>query len=199
MNKSIYSQKEELILQSTLNAVFLFSICNAKTDLLSSNFFKNLDFIAPKVKDVFSSQIIQVDNQGMLLICLYSLVVLPKELLDDKIYPIDDIDKWINDNGTIIENSYHDNEHLRHIRNAISHGRIEIIKENDKTLCKFNDQCGSSRKYCLKMDMEKVLGLLFELIKSLEPFFNDMAKKGSTTNNSNLTIEEQMGQPLINK
>lgn len=81
-----YSNEENLIIQSTCNAVLLLSLSMEGEEFIKSDFFKTLDFLFQKIKGMYESRQTGVGNQGMMLVCLYSLLVLPKELILDT-YP----------------------------------------------------------------------------------------------------------------
>lgn len=61
-----YSNEENVIIQSTCNAVLLTALSIKGEEFIKSDFFKTLDFIFPKIKGMYELRQIGVGNQGML-------------------------------------------------------------------------------------------------------------------------------------
>ena len=164
MAESIYNAEENLLLQSTMNAAFLMSLCLEGDKFLSSEFFNEMNFVLPKEKDLYQSRSIGIGNQGMMLCCLYSLLVLPKEKLQDK-YPdaYRQVNEWIKSNSNI--------------RNAVAHGNVEIEDAGGSLTCLFKDS-HNSMEYCLKMSIGSVGELVRQLILAQNDFFDEMAARG---------------------
>ena len=186
MNKSVFSAEEELLLQGSINAVFLSSICISAKDFLESDYFKNLQFPFEKVKGMYENQNIAVGNLGMLASCLYLLLVLPKEKLVSR-YPqeYNKVNSWIEDNSLKISDSYNYKDdadkslrHIRHIRNAVSHGNIELGEEKD---CIFMDSKEKLGTYKLRMKLTNIGELMGKLIEVQRPFVADMIKKQNSS------------------
>lgn len=192
MNKSVFSAEEELLLQGSINAVFLSSICISAKDFLESDYFKNLQFPFEKVKGMYENKNIAVGNLGMLASCLYLLLVLPKEKLVSR-YPqeYNKVNSWIENNSLEIVDTYNyeDNadkslkliRHIRHIRNAVSHGNIELGQEKD---CIFMDSMvckGKLVTYKLRMKLTNIGELMGKLIEVQQPFVADMIKKQNSS------------------
>lgn len=179
MAESIYNAEENLLLQSTMNAAFLTSLCLEGDKFLSSKFFDEMKFVLPKEKELYKNEIIRIGNQGMMLCCLYSLLVLPKEKLQSK-YPdaYNQVNEWIKSNSTVVQDTYPvKDEHIRHIRNAVAHGNIEIEDDEESLTCLFKDS-HNSMEYCLKMPIESVGELVQQLILAQKDFFDEMAARG---------------------
>lgn len=179
MAESIYNAEENLLLQSTMNAAFLMSLCLEGDKFLSSEFFSEMNFVLPKVKDLYQSKQIGIGNQGMMACCLYSLLVLPKEKLQNK-YPdaYNQVNEWIKSNSMVVQDTYSTkDEHIRHIRNAVAHGNVEIEDAGGSLTCLFKDSY-NSMEYCLKMSIGSVGELVRQLILAQNDFFDEMATKG---------------------
>lgn len=179
MAESIYNAEENLLLQSTMNAAFLISLCLEEKEFLPSEFFGKMQFVLPIVKDLYQDEKIGIGNQGMMLCCLYSLLVLPKEKLQNK-YPnaYNQVNEWIKSNSTVVKDTYTTkDEHIRHIRNAVAHGNIEIEDNNGSLICLFKDS-HNSMEYCLKMPIRSVGELVRQLILAQKDFFDEMAARG---------------------
>ena len=104
MAESIYNAEENLLLQSTMNAAFLISLCLEEKEFLPSEFFGKMQFVLPIVKDLYQDEKIGIGNQGMMLCCLYSLLVLPKEKLQNK-YPsyAENFPVWANQASAMLQ------------------------------------------------------------------------------------------------
>ena len=128
----------------------------------------------------------RVGNQGMLLTCLYSLLVLPKELILD-VYTDDykAVNAWIDDNKEEAESNNYlerrypcDLTHIYHLRNSISHGNVEFDDTNrENVICIFKDNDNSGHNYSLKLSTANVGNLAYELIKAQERYMNSLAAR----------------------
>ncbi|MBM6673383.1 HEPN family nuclease [Marseilla massiliensis] len=177
-----YSNQENLIIQSTCNAVLLLTLSKESEIFIDSDFFKRIDFPFPKIKEMYEKGQIKVGNQGMLLACLYSLLVLPKELILDA-YKDDykAVNAWIDDNkeetDTYPAGRYpSDLKHIYHLRNSISHGNVEFDDTNqENVICIFKDNDNSGHNYSLKLSTANVGILASELLKAQEKYMDNLA------------------------
>jgi hypothetical protein len=107
---------------------------------------------------------IGVSNQGCLLIFPYALLVLPRELIEDK-YKTEyaEIDKTLNSWNMKTESTYGNSEpphnYIHHIRNAVSHGRVSFepekfvgFEDEDKHN---KDKSSKSLKFSTEMPLRK--------------------------------------------
>ena len=101
------------------------------------------------------------------------------------------VNSWIEDNSLEIVDTYNyeDNTnkslkpicHIRHIRNAVSHGNIELGQEKD---CIFMDSMvckGKLVTYKLRMKLTNIGKLMGKLIEVQQPFVADMIKKQNSS------------------
>ena len=121
------TQEDNLILQTYYTSVLLAELKN--NNLINSTFFDSMSFKQPVVKSEIKK--INVDNQGTLLMVLYAMLVVPKEIVEEKYS--DEYDK-LNvylENISIDTSSNYPNDmpkvkFIRHIRNAIAHARVKF-------------------------------------------------------------------------
>ena len=181
-----YSRVENLIIQSTCNAVLLLTLSMKSEMFIKSDFFKRIELPFPKIKEMYENGEPGVGNQGMLLTCLYSLLVLPKELILDAY--TDDykaVNAWIDDNKEEAESDNYperrypyDLKHIYHLRNSISHGNVEFDDTNRENVrCIFKDNDNSGHNYSLKLSTANVGNLAYEQIKAQERYMNNLAAR----------------------
>jgi len=119
------TQEQNLIFQSYFSTVLSTELKN--NDFLASDFFESMKFGSPWVKDEISK--IGIDNQGLLLMTLYSMLVIPKELIQNEFKSeYAEINKYL---STIAINTHSDYgndkpvvNYLNHIRNSVAHSRV---------------------------------------------------------------------------
>lgn len=156
------SQADNLLLQSYYSVLFLVELRNNK--LLESQYFKDMEFGVPWVKKAIES--IGIDNQGSLLMSLYAMLVIPKELIFEK-YPekVNNIQRFLRSNCIIKRNDYNsdkdDIDCLRHIRNAVSHAKVEFDPQETVTFTDTNFR--SKKTIVLELPLRLVDSLLLNL------------------------------------
>jgi len=132
------TQEDNLLIQSYITTSFLVELKN--NNFLSSDYFKNLSFGDRSVKEILPQ--IGIDNQGALLMSLYSMLVIPKQLISDK-FPteFDDLNKKIGILKSSEQSTYKSDkikiDYIRHIRNAVAHARVSFQPNQDVT---FSDE-----------------------------------------------------------
>lgn len=178
-----YSNEENLIIQSTCNAVLLATLSAKGTEFIQSDFFKKMDFLFPKIQEMYEKEQIGVGNQGMVLVCLYSLLVLPKELILN-VYPDEykKVNVWIDKykeeaeiDSYPLERYAKDLKHIYHLRNAVSHGNIEFDDTNrENVICIFKDKNHAGHEYQLKLSTSKVGELVRELCLAQQKYMDDL-------------------------
>lgn len=184
-----YTSEENLILQSTCNAVLLSNLSANGESFLQSEFFKGLAFFFPKVKEMYIKKQTYIGNQGMLMVCLYALLVLPKERILAK-YPDNyrRVNDWIDTNKddctdtcTYIKEGINSEEfkHIRHLRNAVAHGNVEFDDSNpEHIICIFTDAIKNGKAgYTLEISTKAVGELITELIIAQQSYVDDIVKR----------------------
>lgn len=176
------SNDENLILQSYLNCRLITSL--KKSNFFDSNYFKYLDFGDKGMKESLYG--IGIDNKGMVLTFLYSMLVMPYErifnnkeinnLYKDEFKKLnEEIDKIVYEK----ESNYKEDEliinYVYHIRNAISHGRVNFENEcvifNDSKEVKIK-KSKKNKKKKFKCFIKFKLENFSEIFNPLQDFFN---------------------------
>jgi len=121
------SQADDLILQSYYSVSLLAELVN--NNFLESEYFEKMNFGASWIKDEIKS--IGVDNQGSLLMSLYAMLVIPRELIFTSYQEkVNDIENFLRTKCIITKNDYPQREEikfLRHIRNSVSHATVAFV------------------------------------------------------------------------
>jgi len=138
------SQADNLVLQSYYSVSLIAELRN--NAFLESHYFESMKFSAPWIKEEIKS--IGVDNQGSLLMSLYAMLVVPRELIFKK-YPdkVDDIQRFLRSKCKITKNEYGTQiesiDILRHIRNSVSHASVAFVPNS---LVVFSDENFKAKK-----------------------------------------------------
>lgn len=141
-------QEDNLIVQSQISTSFLIELKN--NNLLQSWFYKSMEFGVPEYKNVIST--IRIDNQGTLLLALYSMLVLSKQLIEQE-FPdqFDEANIRLQQYIVTEKTTYrHDKKegkinYWHRIRNAVAHARVEFDPHNIVT---FSDINLHTDEYC---------------------------------------------------
>lgn len=133
------SQSDNLFLQSYYSVSLLVELRN--NNFLESQFFEGMSFGAPWIKEGIKT--IGVDNQGSLLMSLYAMLVIPRELGFDKYQKeFNEIQDFLRANCKVIKNDYQTHKdkinYLRHMRNSVSHASVEFDPNNTITFTDTN-------------------------------------------------------------
>jgi hypothetical protein len=164
------NQEDNLLIQSYFTVTFLTELKN--NDFLNSDYYKNMEFGDKYLQNNLPS--VGIDNQGALLIFLYTMLVIPKQLLEKK-FP----EKFIEINIKLDKikskansNYKQDNtkgilkiDYLRHIRNAVAHAKVEFIPNESVT---FKDEDKRKGESC---SITIPLILLGEFLTELQKIF----------------------------
>jgi len=127
-----YTQEENLLLQSYMNVSFITELTNL--NFLDSKWYKEASFQDKYVHKNFPS--IGIDNQGMILFFLYSMLVLPKELIQQS-FPTEfqKVSETVDSVQSFVESTYDTDsdgvDYIRHIRNAVSHARVSFTSNRE--------------------------------------------------------------------
>ena len=157
------NQKENLILQSYLNCILLTALKN--NNFLESEYFNQL-----KLDDSIKTCLKQIDldNQGMSLMHLYSMLVLPRErIFNDYKNEFNKLDSFIDDIKDFVETSYKQDKckikYSYHIRNAVAHGRVKF---KPKEYVEFRDKKNKHETCTIRIKL-KDFGSVFEYLKNI--------------------------------
>jgi hypothetical protein len=155
------NQEDNLLIQSYLTSAFLLNL--KQNDFLNSDYYKNR-----RIKDVTVDEYlpkINIDNQGALLMILYSMLVIPKQLLFNSFK--NDFEKLnikIKEIVLNVESSYKNDkpeiDFIRHIRNSVAHANVTFSQKESVT---FSDRNRDEEKCSIIIPLIKMPFLLKEL------------------------------------
>ena len=156
--------------------------CNAMVLCYSAIDKKIIDFELLKIysKDIEWIEKVGMGNPSTLLMVFYSMIVMPKDIFTANIKnDISIINKKFAQkaqSGTKSdyknESTYNDIDYFRHIRNAVSHGRVEGIGKDRVTFTDKNDKHTCTMIFCWD-DLGSLCNELLELPKA----YFDMIRK----------------------
>ena len=153
------SPKDNLIIQPYLIIELLFNL--KRHYFISSDYFSKMNY-NNDTRDLLKRT--DIGNQGLIMLSLYAMLVIPKEILKKTYVP--DFEKINTKMSRYCQNTEtnYKNKNIDftyHLRNAVSHGRISFVNGN----LIFKDQNKSgSRKFKSEINLID----LGELINDLE-------------------------------
>lgn len=157
----ILTQDDNLLIQTYFTTAFLGELTN--NNFLKSDCYKNLQFGDNYIKENLPS--IGIDNQGTLLIMLYTMLVIPKQLLSQN-FPDEfcALNNFLKDLNSRVESNYQsDNKQIdfiRHIRNSVAHARVTFIPYVSVT---FTDENNRGEICSITIPLMKIGAFLTEL------------------------------------
>lgn len=168
-NILILNQEVNILLQAY--GVFSLIIELEKNNFLSSDYYESLP-LNSSVKDLLKQT--QIDNQGLLLMGLYSYLVLPKEMF--KFYNFEEIENFIHENKLSSTMKTKKDLYITHMRNAIAHGRVKFfehekivfIDKDLKTNIYFNIEFPLNKIGLLLNELQKTFLFIIQVIYNLK-------------------------------
>jgi HEPN pEK499 p136 len=147
------SQEEDLIFQSYFTFCLLAELKN--NDFTNSDYYDLMAFADPIVKKQIHD--LGVDNQGCLLMCLYAMIVVPKQFLENlHSNEFNKIQEFLAANMANTTTTYNSDQptvdYLRHIRNAVAHARVSL-RPSDVVI--FQD-INSNSSFSTELSLQKV-------------------------------------------
>lgn len=130
--KTMYSQEDNLLIQSYFTTAFLSELHNL--DFLNSKYYKDADFQDKYVQENLPS--IGIGNHGSLLMILYSLLIIPKELIESKYQTeFKDLNQFVDSIKSKANSTYKNDspsiDYIRHIRNSVAHAKVSFNSEKE--------------------------------------------------------------------
>lgn len=130
------TQEQNLIFQSYFSFAFITELKN--NNFLDSDFFKSMKFGSPWIKTEI--QKLGINNQGLLLMALYSMLVIPRQLIQDQFEDeYNEIDVYLDAVTKNTHTEYASDsptiKYLQHIRNAVAHSRVSFIPDISVKFC----------------------------------------------------------------
>lgn len=140
-------QEEHLLFQSYFTFALLTELTNA--NFLKSDYFKAMSFGSPWIKEELEN--IGIDNQGCALIALYTMLVVPRQLLNSKYSnEYDGIQGFLQTHTQNTVTTYKKDilniDFLRHVRNSVAHARVEFRPRDVIIFSDSNSKTGEAFK-----------------------------------------------------
>lgn len=135
-----YSNNDNLLIQGYFTTALLAELKNA--NFLGSDHYKNMQFQDKFVQGNLPK--VGIDNQGTVLMILYMLLVVPRQLLE-KNFPAEfdslngEIERLANSTMSNYKNDAQSVDHVRHLRNSVAHARVNFKQDGTVT---FHDEDG---------------------------------------------------------
>lgn len=135
-----YSNNDNLLIQSYFTTALLVELKNA--NFLDSDYHKNMQFQDKFVQGNLSK--VGIDNQGTLLMVLYTLLVVPRQLLETN-FPAEfdslngEVDRLATSTTSNYKKDAQSVDHVRHLRNSVAHARVNFKQDGTVT---FRDEDG---------------------------------------------------------
>jgi len=176
--KMEYSQNDNLLIQSYFTTAFLAELNN--DDFLKSEYFKSVIFEDNFVKQNMPK--VGIDNQGTLLIFLYTMLVVPRQLLGQK-FPNDfeklndTVDQIKSDAKSTYAKDSIKIDYIRHIRNAVAHARVAFIPGESVT---FTDENRAGDICAITIPLKKAGLFITELQKVFMKYIEFLKTKYNT-------------------
>jgi hypothetical protein len=154
------SPNDNLLIQSYLTVAFLIEL--TKLRFLESTSYRDLQFEDQTVKKLLPT--VGLDNRGALLVCLYAMLIIPKQLLENK-FPREfkGLNVILKGLQSAESSTYASDatgiEYVRHIRNAVAHARVTFIEG----CVTFLDENAKSERCEITIPLVKMPSFLTEL------------------------------------
>jgi hypothetical protein len=172
--KLMIEQKDDLLLQSSIMYALLAELHNDR--FVTSDYFEKMNFSEPWFKTRLQKN--GVGNKGFVMIALYSLLVLPKEVIlniDPTEY--ENIREFVKKHARNITSTYKSDiqnvDFIRHIRNAVAHANV-ALGPNDVII--FSDKnprnSNSIEEFKCELPIDKLIDLLPKLQSIIFKYIN---------------------------
>ncbi len=163
-----FSSDENLVIQSYITFSLLAELHNNK--LLESTYFEEMTFGVEWFKTELRS--IGVDNQGCAMMALYSMLVLPREIVQSSFAAqYDDIQKFLEQHCMNTVTNYSRDKskvsYIGHIRNAVAHARVKF-RPNECVI--FSDASPKGETFTTELPLTK-LGEFITLLQTVHVEF----------------------------
>lgn len=174
------TKEDNLIIQSMLTSSLLIDLSFANKEFIKSEFFKGMHAYYPKVKENFLNEKIPIGNEGTALMLLYALLVIPRELISEtykKEYG--EINAFLAEKAMNVIDTYKvKNDFLRHIRNAVSHAKVEFEYTTKSKMITFKDKHGKNEVFSAAFDLNDISILIADkLFKIHQKYMEDISDR----------------------
>lgn len=151
------------------NSVSYLLIALKQNNFLKSNYYNSEFNLSSDIREIFNQ--VDIDNQGCLLMILYTILLMPKEIFfqnfkTDFISLADFMDNEQSIKITSTNNKKIKKEdYIRHLRNSIAHSSVSFIPNESVT---FSDSHKGKSVVTIEIPLNKIpdiLSILFEILK----------------------------------
>lgn len=175
------TREESLVLQSGLTSVLLRDLDRHNDEFVDSNFFQEMSSDFPGVKEYYIKGATGVGNQGTMMMQLYALLVIPKELISAQFQTeYNDIDAYISKIAINITDTYPlKNQFTRHLRNAVSHARAEFddTDKNDIKVTFTDEDNRTGFRFSATFGLYEMSQILLKLLKIHQLYTEDIRRR----------------------
>ena len=170
-----YSENDNLLIQGYFTVSLLAELSNS--NFLESDYYKSLDF-----QDLFVHKHlpgIGLGNLGCLLMMLYAMLVVPKQLIEEEFSEdFRALDARIDELKERASSTYAADlegiKYLRHMRNAVAHARVSFEESEAVT---FRDQNGRGDEFYLVVSLSNI-GVVLTDLQSIFMKYVERVKDG---------------------
>ncbi|MBW8332669.1 MAG: hypothetical protein K0M40_11660 [Prolixibacteraceae bacterium] len=153
-------QEGNLVFQSYFIIDLLLNL--RRNDFINSDYFDKMAYEFPLIKDQLKKT--NIDNQGMVLITLYAMLVIPKEIMQNNFLAEFEainlkLRSYCQNTQTTYKSDSSRIDFIKHLRNAVAHGRISF--EPNQYL-KFEDQL-NNQTFVSELPLAKISELINDL------------------------------------
>ena len=151
------------------NSVSYLLIALKQNNFLKSNYYNSEFNLSSDIRKIFNQ--VDIDNQGCLLMILYTILLMPKEIFfqnfkTDFISLADFMDNEQSIKITSTNNKkIRKEDYIRHLRNSIAHSSVSFIPNESVT---FSDSHKGKSVVTIEIPLNKIpdiLSILFEILK----------------------------------
>lgn len=170
-----YSNNDNLLIQSYFTTALLAELKNA--NFLDSDHYKNMQFQDRFVQGSLPE--VGIDNQGTLLMFLYTLLVVPRQLIENK-FPADfnnlnaEIERLANSKKSNYKTDAQSVDHVRHLRNSVAHARVNFKQDGTVT---FHDEDGRGSVWEATISLSNI-GHLITALQAIFMKYVESVKSG---------------------
>lgn len=166
--KLMIEQKDDLLLQSSIMYALLAELHNDR--FVTSDYFEKMNFSEPWFKTRLQKN--GVGNKGFVMIALYSLLVLPKEVIPNT---DENIREFVKEHARNITSTYKSDipnvDFIRHIRNAVAHANV-ALGPNDVIIFSDKNPRNSIEEFKCELPIDKLIDLLPKLQSIIFKYIN---------------------------
>ncbi len=169
----MYSQEDNLLIQSYFSTAFLIELKNLK--FLDSDYYEDIEFQDKYVQEHLPS--IGIVNHGAMLMILYALLVIPKELIEKHYQKdFDNLNVFVDSIKSKATSNYKNDankiNYIRHIRNSVAHAKVSFNSEKEVVFLDKNNN-GSECTIVIPLAsmgqfIEELRNIFFKHIKNLQ-------------------------------